>query len=231
MNKTLLDKFRVLTRKQGFKTSSDAFVEAVGVIRDLIDYGCELELIALHAEFEQFAGGATNSSPSVEILRGLLSALVKDITPSSQTGNDSLAGLTTAHSHTPIQTLTIGGQSFKVCEGAPLKVSSGNRNKFSREYVGTVFTDRGKVVLTDQRIRYFLTINFGCGLQFVGLARQPADIENDGDLKYFAFTSFETTDENWAAMFTELQTIVNGDSPIELPPSFYKKLVKAGKIV
>lgn len=231
MNKTLLKKFRVLTRKQGFKTSSDAFAEAVGIIRELQSCGADQELITLHAEFERFAGVTANSSPTVEVLRGLLSGLVKDITPSSQTGNASLAPLTTAHSHTPIQTLTIGGQSFKVCEGAPLKVSSGNRNKFSREYVGTVFTDHGRVVLTDQRIRYFLTIDYGSGLQFVGLARQPSDAENDRDLKYFAFTSFETTDENWAAMFTEFQTIVNGVGPIELPQKFYEKLVNAGKIV
>lgn len=228
---TLLDDFRALTRRQDFKTSSDIFVEAVGLIRDLKNDGCDQELIRLHAEFEQFAGVAANSSPSVEILRGLLYELVKDIKLSSQAGNANLVPLASIHSSVPVQTLHINGQSFQVRKGTQLPVSGANRNTFSRIYSGSYTKRGGKAVSSNENIRYFLTINYGVGVQFVGLAKQRTNAKKTSEIDHFAFTSFETTDANWAAMFTEFQAVLNGAGEIELPPKFYDKLVSEGKIV
>lgn len=221
---TALDSLRAVMKGPKFKTSSDAFAEAIQLIKELD----EKELVACQKDLKKFAKAQVNTSASVEIIKGLIDALVKDKENMLQAGNSSLVPST--NTSNLVQTLNIGGESFKVRKGAQLPLSSGNEEKFNAEYSGT-HTRRGGEVFHNEKIRHFVAIHYGIGIQMVGLAKPRPGAKKSSTLDYFALTSFETTDAIWAAMFTEFQAALGGPDEIELPPRFYKKLVKAGKIV
>lgn len=220
---TALDSLRAVMKGPNFKTSSDAFAQAIQLIKELD----EKELVACQKDLKKFAKAQVNTSVSVEILKGVIDALVKDKKSTPQAGNSSPVPST--NTSNLVQTLNIGGESFKVRKGAQLPVCRGNQNKFNAEYCGTYTIRGGGNVFHNEKIRHFLTIHYGIGIQVVGLAKSPPDASSD--LVYFALTSFQTTDAIWAAMFTEFQAAIGGSGEIELPPRFYNKLVKAGKIV
>jgi len=222
---TALDSLRAVMKGPNFKTSSDAFAQAIQLIKELD----EKELVACQKDLKKFAKAQVNTSVSVEILKGVIDALVKDKKSTPQAGNSSPVPST--NTSNLVQTLNIGGESFKVRKGAQLPVCRGNQNKFNAEYCGTYTIRGGGNVFHNEKIRHFLTINYGIGIQVVGLAKPRPGAKKSSTLDSFAFTSFTTSDANWAAMFTEFQAAIGGSGEIELPPRFYNKLVKAGKIV
>jgi len=216
-----LEELRALIKSGALFKSSSAFATAVHLIRDFNDQ----ELITIYHDLALCRTADVETKVEVEILFGVIFALVEHKNLSAEEPT-----LPNAHAGIPVQTLTIDGKSFQVRKGTQLPINAGNRNDFKQEFVGT-YTSRTGETFNNEKIRYFLTIKYGFGVQFVGLAKQRTNAKKTSEIDHFAFTSFETTDANWAAMFTEFQAVLNGVGEIELPPKFYDKLVSEGKIV